>query len=183
MSASPFSSPEENGYVSALIAHAAQVTAPGRLERGTTANGWAATDSDEERLDKAADAAKFEITCAKDGWEQTRESRRDPGSTPFHSVKPVKLGGEQGGRGLVTVTLTGPQLVESLRMPDYDAHGGTNANNDDGPVARRVYNALAPVIDRIKPGRPPEGIPRAVVDDAAVPAGPAPSPSPAPSKS
>ncbi|MCX4971086.1 hypothetical protein OHA98_41480 [Streptomyces sp. NBC_00654] len=80
------------------------------------------------------------------------------------------------------MTLTGPQLVEYPRMLDYDAHGGANANSDDGPVARRMYNALTPVIDRIKPGQPPTDVPRAVVDDAAVPAGPAPSPPPAPSK-
>jgi hypothetical protein len=39
-----------------------------------------------------------------------------------------------------------------------------------------MYAALAPVMDRIKVGKPPAWIPQAVVDDAAVPVGPPPSP-------
>ncbi|MFJ2172631.1 hypothetical protein ACIOHE_06935 [Streptomyces sp. NPDC087851] len=71
-------------------------------------------------------------------------------------VKPVKLGGNQGRRGLVTVTLTGVQLVEYLRrFDDYEAHGGLSAEEDNGPMARRMYDALAPVVDRIKPGQTP----------------------------
>ncbi|MFE4540217.1 hypothetical protein ACFRKB_34990 [Streptomyces scopuliridis] len=150
----------------------------------TTACGGMLTQSPPEhasRLDKAAGVARFEITCTRDMWDETRDSMRgDSGSTTFDEVKPRKLGGEQGARGLVTVTLTGPQLVEYLRKLDYEAHPGhmTNASDDDGPLARRMYNALAPVVDRIKPGQMPAEIPQAVVDDAAVSAGSQPSSGP-----
>lgn len=134
-----------------------------------------------ERLDKAAGVARFEITCTQDMWDKTRDSNRDgTNSTKFDEVKPRKLGGEQGSRGLIVVTLTGPQLVEYLRKLDHDAHPGrlNDEHKDNGPLARRMYNALAPVVDRITPGRTPAEVPQAVVDDTAVSAGSTPSPAP-----
>ncbi|MFJ9033971.1 hypothetical protein ACIRQP_36955 [Streptomyces sp. NPDC102274] len=74
------------------------------------------------------------------------------------------------------MTLTGPWLVEYLRKLDYEAHDGPMANADDGPVARRMCTALAPVMDRIKADQAPPDVPRRVVDDAAVSAGSTPSP-------
>ncbi|MFE7515752.1 hypothetical protein ACFU8I_31670 [Streptomyces sp. NPDC057540] len=140
-----------------------------------------ATDSPPQqsaRLDKAAGLAQFKITCTLDMWDRTRESGRDsPSDDTFVKVKPRKLGGAQGERGLVEVTLTGPQLVEYLRKLDYDAHGGLNRDWDDEPLARRMYNAIAPVVDRIQPGRPPTNIPSTVVDDTAA-AGPPALPTP-----
>ncbi|MEV5484481.1 MULTISPECIES: hypothetical protein [Streptomyces] len=89
-------------------------------------------------------------------------------SDKFDKVNPVKLGGDRGKRGLIQVTLTGPQLVEYLRKLDHDAHGGFDfdGDNDDEPLARRMYDAIAPVVDHIKQGRPPQTVPQAVVDDA-----------------
>ncbi|MEU0524896.1 hypothetical protein [Streptomyces niveus] len=133
------------------------------------------------RLDKAAGVSRFEITCTRDMWDETRDSSRDSAdSTKFDEVEPRKLGGEQGARGLVTVTLTGPQLVEYLRKLDHDAHPGrlNTEHKNNGPLARRMYNALAPVVDGVKPGQTPAAVPQAVVDDAAVSAGSPPSPAP-----
>ncbi|QHZ00084.1 hypothetical protein SSPS47_33850 [Streptomyces sp. S4.7] len=118
-------------------------------------------------------------SCTQDLWDETRDSSRDrTDSTKFDEVKPRKLGGEQGVRGLVTVTLTGPQLVEYLRKLDHDAHPGrlNTEHKNNGPLARRMYNALAPVVDGVKPGQTPAVVPQAVVDDAAVSAGSPPSP-------
>lgn len=39
-------------------------------------------------------------------------------------------------------------------------------------MSRRMYDAIAPVVDRIQKGMEPSQVPQAVVDDAAVPAGP-----------
>lgn len=45
------------------------------------------------RLDKAAGVARFEITCTRDMWDETRDSSRDyDGDTTFDEVKPRKLG-------------------------------------------------------------------------------------------
>ncbi|MER7521016.1 hypothetical protein [Streptomyces sp. NPDC126499] len=127
------------------------------------------------RLDKAAGVAQFKITCTKDMWDRTRDSGRDRlDSDTFDDVKPRKLPGEPGKRGLIEVTLTGPQLVDYLRKLDYDAHGGFNQDHDDEPLARRMYNALAPVVDRIEPGKAPVEVPSVAVDDAALAGPPAP---------
>ncbi|MEV7470888.1 hypothetical protein AB0O20_30940 [Streptomyces kronopolitis] len=125
----------------------------------------------QNRLDKAAGLAQFKVTCTKDMWDRTRKSGRDgTNDEQFDKVKPVKLGGDQGKRGLIQITLTGPQLVEYLRKLDYDAHGGLDMNGqrpgDNEPMARRMYDAIAPVIDHIKQGQPPQSVPQSVVDDA-----------------
>ncbi|MCZ1012641.1 hypothetical protein [Streptomyces lydicus] len=121
----------------------------------------------QKRLDKAAGLAEFKVTCTKDMWDRTRKSGLDKrDDDEFDKVKPVKLGGDQGKRGLIQVTLTGPQLVEYLRKLDYDAHDGPLSEPQDEPLARRMYDAIAPVVDHIKQGRPPQTVPQAVVDDA-----------------
>ncbi|MFD5398595.1 hypothetical protein ACFWJW_30840 [Streptomyces sp. NPDC127097] len=129
----------------------------------------------QKRLDKAAGLAEFKVTCTKDMWDRTRKSGLDrEDDDEFDKVKPVKLGGDQGKRGLIQVTLTGPQLVEYLRKLDHDAHGGVNMYGqrpgDNEPMARRMYDAITPVIDHIKQGQPPQTVPQAVVDDAVAPA-------------
>jgi hypothetical protein len=153
----------------------------GALALASTACDTLATSSPPEhtkRLDKAAGLAEIRITCTKDMWDRTLDSGRpvhDDDNT-FDGVKPRKLNGAQGKRGLIEVTLTGPQLVEYLRRLDYEAHGGFAAQRDDAPLARRMYNALAPIVDRVEIGHPPTAVPRAVVDDSAVAAGSTPSP-------
>lgn len=86
-------------------------------------------------------------------WDRTRKDRRDRKTGDSDRVKPRKLGGEQGKRGLIEVTLTGPQLVEYLRTLDYEAHGGIYRDHADEPLARRMYDAIVPVVDRIEPAR------------------------------
>ncbi|MFJ8663502.1 hypothetical protein [Streptomyces sp. NPDC093795] len=138
----------------------------------------------EERLNKAAGVAQFSIVSTQDMWDRTRQGGRPQSNgTSFDEVKPRKLGGEQGRRGLIEVTLTGPQLVEYLRKLDYDAHGGNFRDSADEPLARRMYDAIVPVVDRIEPGKAPAEVPSVSVDDA-VAAGPPPAfPTTAPSAS
>ncbi|MFI5752465.1 hypothetical protein ACIBBE_42965 [Streptomyces sp. NPDC051644] len=128
----------------------------------------------EKRVDKAAGVASFKITCTRDLWERT--SHPEYGDESFDDAKPRKLAGAQGERGLVEVTLTGTQLVDYLGELETDISGGAFANSEDAPMARRMYNAIAPVVDRIQKDTPLTEVPQAVVDDAAVPAGAAPSP-------
>ncbi|WEH43997.1 hypothetical protein [Streptomyces sp. AM 2-1-1] len=124
-----------------------------------------------DRIEKAAGVASFRITCTRDMWART--SHPEYGRESFDQAKPHKLAGERAQRGLVEVTLTGTQLVDYLKQLERDIGGGWNANSDDEPMARRMYAAIAPVVDRIQAGVQPTELPEAVVDDAAVPAGPA----------
>ncbi|MFI1226166.1 MULTISPECIES: hypothetical protein [unclassified Streptomyces] len=127
-----------------------------------------------ERLQKAAGVASFKITCTKDLWDRTK-----PGATTQDShedAKPRGLAGAAGERGLVEVTLTGAQLVDYLKTLEEDISGGLGANRSVEELSRRMYDAIAPVVDRIKKGKPPAEVPQAVVDDAVAPVSPAPSP-------
>lgn len=90
---------------------------------------------------------------------------------------PGCLKGDSGGRGLVEVTLTGAQLVDYLKVLEQDISGGPGAKRSVEVLSRRMYEAIAPVVDRIEKGKPPAGVPQAVVDDAVVPTPPAASPS------
>jgi hypothetical protein len=127
----------------------------------------------EERLNKAAGVASFKITCTRDLWDRTKTGKFQTDS--HEDAKPRKLGGEAGERGLVEITLTGSQLVDYLKTLEEDISGGVGADSSIEQLSRRMYDALAPVVDRIQKGKPPTEIPQAVVDDAAVPAGPEPS--------
>ncbi|WP_309051096.1 hypothetical protein [Streptomyces sp.] len=121
-----------------------------------------------DRLDKAARVARFHIALTQDVWDRTRLSGRDDlDDETFGDVEPRGLKGELGRKGLVEVTLTGPQLVAYLRKLDYDAHGGMDRDRADEPLARRVYDAVARVVDRMEPGRAPTAVPYALVEDAA----------------
>lgn len=127
-----------------------------------------------ERLQKAAGVASFKITCTKDLWDRTK-----PGSTNRDShedAKPRGLSGAAGERGLVEVYLTGAQLVDYLKTLEEDISGGMGANPSVEELSRRMYEAIAPVVDRIEKGKPPAAIPQAVVDDAVASVSPTPSP-------
>uniref|UniRef100_UPI003C7C94AA hypothetical protein n=1 Tax=unclassified Streptomyces TaxID=2593676 RepID=UPI003C7C94AA len=129
----------------------------------------------QERLQKAAGVASFKITCTKDLWERTK-----PGHEPTDShedAKPRSLQGPAKERGLVEITLTGAQLVDYLKTLEEDISGGAFANRSIEELSRRMYEAIAPVVDRVKKGMPPAEVPQAVVDDAAAQSGPTPSPS------
>ncbi|MFF5428000.1 MULTISPECIES: hypothetical protein [unclassified Streptomyces] len=127
-----------------------------------------------DRLDKAARVARFHIALTQDVWDRTRLSGRDDlDDDTFGDVEPRGLKGEMGRKGMVEVTLTGPQLAAYLRKLDYEAHGGVDRDRADEPLARRVYDAVARVVDRMEPGRTPTAVPYALVEDAATAGSPA----------
>ncbi|MFF2226933.1 hypothetical protein ACFVV7_26865 [Streptomyces globisporus] len=128
-----------------------------------------------ERLRKAAGVASFKITCTKDLWDRTKPGAANRNS--HEDAKPRGLSGAAGERGLVEVTLTGAQLVDYLKTLEQDISGGPGANRSVEELSRRMYEAIAPVVDRIEQGKPPVEVPQAVVDDAVAPVAPAPSPS------
>ncbi|MFJ1886829.1 MULTISPECIES: hypothetical protein [unclassified Streptomyces] len=55
-----------------------------------------------------------------------------------------------------------------------DGCAGPDVLGDDSvkPMSRRMYEALAPVVDQIQKHAPLTKVPAAIVDDAVVPAGP-----------
>ncbi|RSS85679.1 hypothetical protein EF919_37825 [Streptomyces sp. WAC02707] len=127
----------------------------------------------EERLNKAAGVAAFKITCTKDLWERTKPGRYMTDS--HEDAKPRKVDGPAGERGLVEITLTGAQLVDYLKTLDEDINGGPYSDPSVEQLSRRMYDAIAPVVDRIEKGKPPTEVPQAIVDDAAGLTGPTPS--------
>ncbi|WLQ45604.1 hypothetical protein P8A22_37900 (plasmid) [Streptomyces laculatispora] len=129
----------------------------------------------QERLRKAAGVASFKITCTKDLWERTKSGRDQMDS--HEDAKPRSLHGPAKDRGLVEITLTGAQLVDYLKTLEEDISGGPLADRSIEELSRRMYEAIAPVVDRVQKGKPPTEVPQAVVDDAVVQTGPTPSPS------
>ncbi|MEU3658012.1 hypothetical protein AB0E67_35805 [Streptomyces sp. NPDC032161] len=64
-----------------------------------------------------------------------------------------------------------------LKTLEEDISGGPLANSSIKELSRRMYEAIAPVVDRIEKGKSPVEVPQAVINDAVAPAGPTPSPS------
>jgi hypothetical protein len=136
----------------------------------------------EERLEKAAGLTAFRITCHEHLWNRT-------GVEAWGGDEAV--GGKITKRPLsvITVELSGPQLVDLLEKL---AHFGWGVGEPYGsthntPEARRMYRAIAPVIDRIKQiPRAGDPVPEVVVDDMVKPTStPTPSwtpPTPAPTR-
>ncbi|WP_031171831.1 hypothetical protein [Streptosporangium roseum] len=125
----------------------------------------------DERLRKAAGVTAFRITCTKDMWERTRQTTT---STVEGKVTPTSKA------GVVTVELTGPQLVDYLTKLKHLAFPNLGGSGD--PLARRMYDALAPQVDKIRPGSAGGPVPQIVLDDVVAPTT-APSPSPKASSS
>ncbi|GAB3161010.1 hypothetical protein GCM10027161_69700 [Microbispora hainanensis] len=125
-----------------------------------------------DRLRKAAGVVAFRIVCVKDLWERTSKAKYGDEETINAKVTP-------GSDGTVTVQLTGPQLVDYLSMLEDRAYNDNPAGDpvQGDPLAYRMYNAIAPVIDKIQtapaPGQP---IPEVRVDYGI--GTPAPSPAP-----
>ncbi|MDV9186850.1 hypothetical protein R6L23_01135 [Streptomyces sp. SR27] len=128
----------------------------------------------EERLNKAAGVAAFKITCTQDLWDRTKPSK-SVSLDSHEDAKPRKVDGPAGERGLVEITLTGGQLVDYLKTLEEDVSGGFFANSSAEQLSRRMYDAIAPVVDRIEKGKPPTEVPQAIVDDAAGLTDPTPS--------
>lgn len=137
----------------------------------TTATGCATKSpaAEKARERKAAGVALFHLQCSKDLWNYVEQLSAAFGSHTQNDI-PAKVT-PAGGR-LVTVELTGPNLVNLLQKLDFFAHGG-EGNHD--PRAMRMYDGLAPVIDSIGPIRPGQSVPLAVINDTAGGAVPTPS--------
>ncbi|MEU0374691.1 hypothetical protein ABZ070_31675 [Streptomyces sp. NPDC006283] len=104
-------------------------------------------------------------------WECTKTGKYRVDS--HEDAKPRKLGGAAGRPGRDhTHRLAARDYLKTL---EEDVSGGAFADKSIEQLARRMYDAIAPVVDRIEKGKPPTEVPQAVVDDAAVPAGPEPS--------
>ena len=118
----------------------------------------------DDRLSKAAGLARVTLVCSKDLWEETKP----PGGANEVKAKVSEISaGPRAGRGLVEVSMTGTNLVAYLKELDYNAHPSKwNGDRDNTAASDRVYDALAPAIDRIKAATSsddPE--PEIVIDD------------------
>ncbi len=102
-----------------------------------------------ERERKAASVPAFKLHMTQDLWERTN-TRNNVKRVP----EPKKVTELPGG--MVTVELTGPQMVDYLQGLDYNAHGGDQAKDES--LAAAVYDTVAPVLDRIE-SPPPAGAP------------------------
>lgn len=130
-----------------------------------TATGCATKSpaAEKTRERKAAGVALFHLQCSKDLWNYVESLESTWASHPYTAGDiPAKVT-PAGGR-LVTVELTGTNLVNLLQKLDFFAHGG--ARNHD-PRAMRMYDALAPAVDSIGPTKPGQPLPQAVIDDGA----------------
>lgn len=103
-----------------------------------------------ERERKAASVPAFKLHMTQDLWERTN-TRQGFKVVVREPKKFTELPG-----GMVTVELTGPQMVDYLQGLDYNAHGGDGAK--DPSLAAAVYDTVAPVLDRIQ-SPPPAGAP------------------------
>jgi len=115
------------------------------------------------RLVKASGVARVALVCPPDLWMETK-----PESLSHNKVK-AKVeeitSGPYAGRGLVRVTMSGTSLVDYLKELDENAHPAV-WDYDNTPASRRMYNAIAPKIDKIKAATGPDDPePLIVIDD------------------
>ncbi|OLO25475.1 hypothetical protein PZ61_0237970 [Streptomyces sp. MNU77] len=123
----------------------------------------------DDRLTKAAGIARVTIVCSKDLWNETKPDGRNPSSETV-TVKATVSGistGPRANRGLVEVSMTGTNLVAYLKELDANAHASKwNSTPENAAASRRVYDAIAPAIDRIKAATSPnDPEPEIVIDD------------------
>ncbi|MFI9018709.1 hypothetical protein ACIGZI_32215 [Streptomyces griseus] len=123
----------------------------------------------DDRLTKAAGIARVTIVCSKDLWNETKPDGMNPSSETV-TVKATVSGistGPRANRGLVEVSMTGTNLVAYLKELDANAHTSKwNSTPDNAAASRRVYDAIAPAIDRIKAASSPDDPePEIVIDD------------------
>ncbi|MEU3465273.1 hypothetical protein ABZ721_35725 [Streptomyces sp. NPDC006733] len=111
------------------------------------------------RLTKAAGVSSITVICVKGLWDDTR-----PIGTKV-STPPAP--GERGQRGLVQITLTGPQLVAYLKELDANAHPGwASGGRDNKAESTRVYDALSQAVDKITAVRTSsDPAPEVIIDD------------------
>ncbi|MBQ0975758.1 hypothetical protein KBZ00_32330 [Streptomyces sp. RK31] len=117
----------------------------------------------DDRLSKAAGLARVTIVCPKGLWEETK-----PEGANEVKAKVLEItSGPRAGRGLVRVTMTGTDLVSYLKELDFNAHPSKwNGERDNTAASRRVYDAVAPAIDKIEAATSPDDPePQIVIDD------------------
>jgi hypothetical protein len=128
----------------------------------------------QERERKAAGLAHFLIVCPPDLWDRTGGPHADwrrPDEKTGLAI-PAKI--TKRPDGLITVDLSGPNLVDLLRLLDRHAHPGWQGS-DTSPLAVRLYNAIAPEVDKVgTPTIPGSATPQVVINDT-VPGVPSPS--------
>lgn len=118
----------------------------------------------DERLSKAAGLARVTIVCPKGLWEETKPTK---GANELRAKVSEISSGPRAGRGLVRVTMTGTNLVSYLKELDSNAHPSKwNGDKDNTASSRRVYDAIAPAIDKIEAASGPDDPePQIVIDD------------------
>ncbi|GAA1323611.1 hypothetical protein GCM10009647_058620 [Streptomyces sanglieri] len=117
-----------------------------------------------DRLSKAAGLARVTVVCPKDLWEETKPTGYE---NKVKARTSAVVSGPRGGRGLVRVTMTGTNFVAYLKELDKNAHPSKlDGERDNTAASRRVYDAVAPAIDRIKAATSPDDPePEIVIDD------------------
>ncbi|MFF0171229.1 hypothetical protein [Streptomyces prasinus] len=104
------------------------------------------------------------IVCPKGLWEETKPSK---GVNEVEAKVSEVSSGSRDGRGLVRVTMTGTHLVSYLKELDFNAHPSKwDGDKDNTAASRRVYDAIAPAIDKIEAATSPDDPePQIVIDD------------------
>ncbi|MFD4833231.1 hypothetical protein ACFWPV_25740 [Streptomyces uncialis] len=118
----------------------------------------------DERLSKAAGLARVSLVVSKDLWNETKP---DGGANEVTAHTAVITKGPKAGRGLVRVTMSGTNLVAYLKELDHNAHPHTlDGEKQNTAASRRVYDAVAPGVDRIKAARAADDPqPEIIIDD------------------
>ncbi|MET9209895.1 hypothetical protein ABZW38_32780 [Streptomyces bacillaris] len=124
----------------------------------------------DDRLTKAAGIARVTIVCSKDLWDEAKPDGKNISNGPENTVKATVSAispGPRADRGLVEVSMTGTNLVAYLKELDANAHPSSwNGTPGNAAASRRVYDAIAPAIDRIKAATSPnDPEPEIVIDD------------------
>ncbi|MEV3927046.1 hypothetical protein [Actinomadura coerulea] len=112
----------------------------------------------DERLKKAAGITAFRIRCTQDLWNRTGGHKASWGDNYRDPVKARVI--ERHGE-TITLEMTGPHLVDLLnKLHHMDGPGASD------PLARRMYEAIAPQIDAVQ-ATPAQGapVPEVVIDD------------------
>jgi hypothetical protein len=138
---------------------------PGALAAVLVLSGCTQSPAEhDDRLTKAAGLARVSILCPKDLWDETKPT----GGINEAKATVSKISkGPRADRGLVRVSMTGTNLVAYLKELDSNAHPHSwNGERKNTAASRRVYDAIAPEIDRIKAATSPEDpAPEIVIDD------------------
>ncbi|MFJ4774030.1 hypothetical protein ACIP88_33815 [Streptomyces uncialis] len=118
----------------------------------------------DDRLSKAAGLARVSLVVSKDLWNETKPDGIDNEVTA--RMEEIAEG-PKAGRGLVRVSMSGTNLVAYMKELDSNAHPhALTGDRENTAASRRVYDAVAPGVDRIKAARATDDPqPEIVIDD------------------